>query len=90
VDMGKIGEEGCCDCWEDRKERISVYTEVTFWNSVEYGILCRSDFISFGIPRNFLLLSSVEFHAISCTVFRIRILSNKFMQKTLDFFVFKT
>jgi hypothetical protein len=34
---------------------ITVCEEVTFWNSAEYGILCRSDFTSaefHGIPYN--------------------------------------
>jgi hypothetical protein len=28
------------------KFRDRVFTEVTFWNSAEYGILCGSDFTS--------------------------------------------
>jgi hypothetical protein len=53
-----------------------VFTEVTFWNSAEYGIL-----------RDF---TSAEFRAIPCTEYRIRNLSNKFMQETLIFSVLRT
>jgi hypothetical protein len=63
---------------QGQNRKIRLFTEVTLWNSAEYGILCGSDF------------TSAEFRAISCTEFRIRNLSNKFLQKTLDFFVLKT
>jgi hypothetical protein len=57
-----------------------VFTEVTFWNSEEFR----------GVSHNFLLFNSAEFRAISCTEFRIRNLSNKFIQENLDFFVLKS
>jgi hypothetical protein len=59
---------------------IRVFTEVTFWNSAEYGILFGSDFTS----AKFRGITA-EFREISCTKFRIWNLSSKFMQKTLDF-----
>jgi hypothetical protein len=65
-----------------------VFTKVTFWNSVEYKILCGSDLTSAEFRRIFHCLiprNSVGFRAILCTEFRIRNLNNKFMQKTLDF-----
>jgi hypothetical protein len=68
--------------------RSRVFTEMTFWNAAEYGILCGSDLkrLNFrGIPQNFQLFNSVEFRAISCTIF-----IDKFTQETLDFFVLKT
>jgi hypothetical protein len=52
------------------------------------------------LPRKFILLNSVEFRgiphdsvefrAISCTEFRLRNFSNKFIQETIDFFELET
>jgi hypothetical protein len=59
-----------------------VFTEVTFWNSAESGILCEVTLL----PRDSADFSSVfpymEFHKWN--------LIGKFIQETLDFFIFKT
>jgi hypothetical protein len=73
-----------------------VFTEVTFGIPGIRNFMPKWLYFR-GIPPNFPLFNfaeyrrnSAEFHTISCTEFHIRILSNKFTQTTLDFFVLKT
>jgi hypothetical protein len=80
--------------------KTRVFTEVTFFISAEYGIPCGSDFTSLEFRAIFHCLImrnsvefcrySAEFRAILCTEFRIRNLSNKCIQETLDFFLLKS
>jgi hypothetical protein len=53
---------------------IRVLTEVTFWNFKLFN----------AAESRRILYKSAEFRAISCTEFRIRNRSNKFIQETLD------
>jgi hypothetical protein len=70
-----------------------VFTEVTFWNSLNTECFAEVTLLM----RNFPLFNSAESHsnsaefrAISCTEFRIRKLGDKCIQETLDFFVLKS
>jgi hypothetical protein len=68
-------------CTHTKTVEIRVFTEVTFWNSAEYGILCGSDFtlreiFHCLIPRNFVVIPRIRIRPKMSIFDRIRIRNN--------------